>query len=70
MILSEYDLELHIRSEKAISFEEGEKAGFQRGQARVNSLYAQLAKAGRTEDMVRAATTPTYQKQLFQELGL
>ena len=49
MILSEYDLELHIRSEKAISFEEG--------QARVNSLYAQLAKAGRTEDMVRAATT-------------
>ena len=62
MILSEYDLELHIRSEKAISFEEG--------QARVNSLYAQLAKAGRTEDMVRAATTPTYQKQLFQEFGL
>ncbi len=62
MILSEYDLELHIRSEKAISFEEG--------QARVNSLNAQLAKAGRTEDMVRAATDPAYQKQLFQELGL
>ena len=70
MILSEYDQELHIRSEKAISFEEGEKAGQERGEERINSLYTQLAKAGRTEDMVRAATDPAYQKQLFKELGL
>ena len=62
MILSEYDEELHIRSEKEISFEEG--------QARVNSLNTQLAKAGRTEDMVRAAADPAYQKQLFREFGL
>ena len=66
MILSEYDQELHIRSEKEISFEEGQE----RGEERINSLYTQLAKAGRTEDMVRAATDPAYQKQLFQELGL
>ena len=70
MILSEYDLELHIRSEKEISFEEGEKAGFQRGQARVNSLIAQLAHSGRTEDMLRAVTDPAYQNQLFREFGL
>ena len=62
MILSEYDLELHIRSEKAISFEEG--------QARVNSLIAQLAHSGRTEDMLRAVTDPAYQNQLFREFGL
>jgi len=66
LILSEYDLELHIRSEKAISFEEGEKAG----QARVNSLIAQLAHSGRTEDMLRAVTDPAYQNQLFHEFGL
>lgn len=66
MILSEYDEELHIRSEKEISFEEGETAGLQR----VNSLNTQLAKAGRTEDMVRAAADPAYQKQLFREFGL
>ena len=70
MILSEYDEDLLIRSEKEISFEEGELAGLQRGQARVNSLNTQLAKAGRTEDMVRAAAAPAYQKQLFREFGL
>lgn len=66
MIFSEHDEELHIRSEKEISFEEGETAGLQR----VNSLNTQLARAGRTEDMVRAAADPAYQKQLFREFGL
>ncbi len=32
MILTEYNEELHIKSEKQISFEEGEKVGIARGE--------------------------------------
>ena len=62
MILSEYNEELHIKSEKKISYEEG--------QERVNLLIARLAEAGRTEDLIRSATDPEYQEQLFREFGL
>ena len=62
MILSEYNEELHIKSEKKISYEEG--------QERVNLLIARLAEAGRTEDLIRSATDPAYQEQLFREFGL
>ena len=66
MILSEYNEELHIKSEKKISFEEGAA----QGQERVNLLIARLAEAGRTEDLIRSATDPEYQEQLFREFGL
>lgn len=66
MILSEYNEELHIRSEKKISFEEGSA----QGQERVNLLIARLAEADRTEDLIRSATDPEYQEQLFREFGL
>ena len=33
-------------------------------------LIARLAEAGRTEDLIRSATDPEYQEQLFREFGL
>ena len=39
-------------------------------QERVNLLIARLAEAGRTEDLIRSATDPEYQEQLFREFGL
>lgn len=78
MILSEYDEELHINSEKKISYEEGLEAGvvqglaqgIQHGQERVNALITRLAAAGRADDIIRSAEDSAYQEQLFQEFGI
>lgn len=78
MILSEYDEELHINSEKKISYEEGLEAGVvqgiaqgtQHGQERVNALITRLAAAGRADDIIRSAGDSAYQEQLFQEFGI
>ena len=74
MILSEYDEELHINSEKKISYEEGLEAGVvqgtQHGQERVNALITRLAAAGRADDIIRSAEDSAYQEQLFQEFGI
>lgn len=65
-VLGEMLLEEGI--EKGI--EKGIKTGVLRGLERVNALNAKLAEAGRTEDIVRAATDRQYQDQLFKEFGL
>ena len=65
MILSEYNEELHIKSEKKISFEEGAA----QGQERVNLLIARLAEAGRTEDLIRSATDPNIRSSCSGNLG-
>lgn len=74
MILSEYDEELHINSEKKISYEEGLEAGVvqgtHHGQERVNALITRLAAAGRADDIIRSASDPAYQEQLFEEFGI
>ena len=74
MILSEYDEELHINSEKKISYEEGLEAGVvqgtHHGQERVNALITRLAAAGRADDIIRSASDPGYQEQLFEEFGI
>ena len=74
MILSEYDEELHINSEKKISYEEGLEAGVvqgtQHGQERINALITRLAAAGRADDIIRSAEDSAYQEQLFQEFGI
>ena len=70
MILSEYDEELHINSEKKISYEEGVVKGARHGQERVNALITRLAAAGRADDIIRSASDPVYQEQLFEEFGI
>lgn len=49
---------------------EGHEEGLKEGQERVNRLNMRLVELGRTEDIVRAATDPKYQEQLFGELGI
>lgn len=36
----------------------------------INHLILALSNAGRTEDIVKAAKDPSYQKQLLKEFGL
>lgn len=55
-----------IREEYADEIEEA----FQDGERRVNTLYLKLSELGRTDDIIKSATNPEYQKQLFKEFGL
>lgn len=61
---------LHDMEMRQEGHEEGLKEGLKEGQERVNRLNMRLVELGRTEDMVRAATDPKYQEQLFGELGI
>ena len=49
---------------------EGKIEGESRGKDRVNALVLKLSAIGRTEDIVKAAADPEYQKQLFEEFGI
>ena len=46
------------------------KNGLQNGERRVNTLNLKLAELGRTDDIIKSATNPEYQQQLFKEFGL
>lgn len=50
--------------------EEGKAIGLELGQKRVNELILLLARAGRTQDMIRAAGDRQYQEKLFEEFGI
>jgi flagellar biosynthesis/type III secretory pathway protein FliH len=54
--------------------QEGMKEGMQKGKSdakeEYNRLILALACAGRTDDIVKAAKDPAYQKQLLKEFGL
>ena len=50
--------------------EEGREEGLQVGKWRVNQLNMALARQGRTEELVRAASDENYQEELFEELGI
>lgn len=49
---------------------EGRKEGIDTGTGRVNLLIQKLAECGRMDDIVRAASEPEYQKELFREFGI
>lgn len=49
---------------------EGKREGAVQALERVNTLNARLAEAGRTDDIIRAATDRQYQDRLFHEFGL
>ena len=48
----------------------GKEIGKEIGESRVNELNRQLARAGRIEDMVKAAENREYQDRLLEEFGL
>lgn len=41
-----------------------------KGKEQVNELNLKLSALGRTDDIIKAASNPAYQKQLFEEFGL
>ena len=78
MSIYEYDEEKHMRQTRAEGYEAGEAAGMikgevigiQKGEARLNRLNRLLAEQERTDDIVKAASDPQYQKKLFEEFGM
>ena len=50
--------------------ERGKEIGEKLGKQRVNVLTLHLSRLGRFDDIVKAASDPEYQNQLFQEFGL
>ena len=74
MSIYEYDEEKHIAQEKKQAREEGIefgiKSGIESGIESVNKLNSFLAEHGRTDDIIKAASNPAYQKQLMKELKI
>ena len=74
MSIYEYDEERHMRQTRAEGYEDGEAAGMKKGEVigmdRINQLTIILAKLNRTEDIIKAASDPEYQKKLLEEFSL
>ena len=74
MSIYEYDEERHMRQTRAEGYEDGEAAGMKKGEAagmeRINQLNIVLAKQNRTEDIIKAANDPEYQKKLLEEFSI
>ena len=58
--------EIGMRQGKIIGRQEGEKIGTNR----INQLTLILASQNRTEDIIKAANDPEYQKKLLEEFSL
>ena len=48
----------------------GRAEGQQQATDRLNTLTLKLAKLGRTDDIIKAASDTSYQKKLLEELGI
>ena len=82
MSIYEYDEERHMRQTRAEGYEDGEAAGRKIGEEigrqqgeeigtnRINQLTIILAKENRTEDIIKAANDPEYQKKLLEEFSI
>ena len=82
MSIYEYDEERHMHQTRAEGYEDGEAAGIKKGEVigrqqgeeigmnRLNQLTIILAKQNRTEDIIKAANNPEYQKKLLEEFSL
>ena len=78
MILTEYDEQAHIKSEKEISYEEGKaeglKAGREEGREEGEDALAKLIKClqedARIEDINKALSDKEYRKKLMQEYNI
>ena len=75
MLLTEYDEQAHIESEREIALKEGEaigraagrEEGLKEGELRLANLMQLLIDSGRTDDMNRALVDLEYREQLYQE---
>ena len=82
MSIYEYDEERHMRQTRADGYEDGKAAGMKKGEEigrkrgevfgmdRINQLTIILANQNRTEDIIKAASDPEYQKKLLEEFSL
>ena len=82
MSIYEYDEERHMRQTRAEGYEDGEAAGMKKGKEigrqqgkeigrnQINRLTIILAEQNRTEDIIKAANDPEYQKKLLEEFSL
>ena len=74
MILTEYDEQAHIKSEKEISYEEGKAEGLKEGREEGEDALAKLIKClqedARIEDINKALSDKEYRKQLMQEYNI
>ena len=53
-----------------IGIKKGEEIGMKKGEDRINQLTIILAMQNRTEDIIKAANNPEYQKKLMEEFSL
>ena len=67
MILKEFNLEEHIKSEKAYSFAEGHAEGQETERKRFSQLTQYLIDDSRIEDLQKAAKDSNYLEQLMKE---
>ena len=78
MILTEYDEQAHIKSEKEISYEEGKAEGLKKGREEgreegedaLAKLIQFLQTEGRVEDISKVLSDKEYRKQLMQEYNI
>lgn len=70
VLLTEYDEQAHIESEREIALQEGEAIGLKKGEKRVAQLIQYLTRDGRREDMERALEDEEYRERLYREYQL
>ena len=62
--------EIGIKKGEEIGIKKGEEIGMKKGEDRINQLTIILAMQNRTEDIIKAANNPEYQKKLMEEFSL
>ena len=78
MLLTEYDEEAHIKSEREIALKEGEEIGWSRGieegerkgELRMTILLQRLIDAGRNSDIELAVKDEEARKRMYKEFGI
>ena len=70
MILEEFDLEKHVRSEKAVSYAEGFAVGYAESICKRMLLVVKLQADQRCEDLIRAVHDPDFMEQLYQKYNI
>ena len=82
MLLTEYNEQAHLQSEREIAIEEGKQIGEEIGKQigrkegekvganQLGKLISALLSEGRTEDAARAAADEKFREQMYQEYGI
>ena len=78
MLLTEYNEQAHLQSEREIAIEEGKqigeeigrKEGEKIGAKQLGKLISVLLSEGRTEDAARAATDEAFRGQMYEKYGI